>query len=252
MDAFALTDIGILRNMNQDAVFVQCTLIGSLNNLFVVADGMGGHQAGDFASAYAISRLQELVQKKTDKTPSELLEWAFQTINYELYEKGHTNEALFGMGTTLVACTLDDDLTMTVANVGDSRLYVYNQDRGLHQITKDHSYVEELVQRGQITRDSDLYKQSKNIITRAIGAGETVKTDIFQLELEPGDKVLLCSDGLTNMVPDSLIGFFLAISDSAENTARRLIHEANYAGGTDNISAIVVETVPIQDEEVTE
>lgn len=242
MEAFALSDTGKCREMNQDAVFAQCTPIGNLNNLFMVADGMGGHQAGDYASAYAIARLQELIRQETAKTPSELFEWAFQVVNYEIFEKGYRETNLYGMGTTLVVCTLDSDWHLTVANVGDSRLYLYNRQKGIRQITKDHSYVEELVRKGQLTRDSELYQQSKNVITRAIGAAADVKTDIFQLELEEGDQILLCSDGLSNMVPDSLLGLFLAVPDDAESKAYRLINEANYAGGTDNISAVVVMT----------
>ncbi len=250
MEAFALSDVGMCREMNQDAVFAQCTPIGNLDNLFVVADGMGGHQAGDYASAYAISRIQELLNKKQTKTVSELLEWAFQVVNYEIFEKGYSRPELYGMGTTLVACTLDKDGMLTAANVGDSRLYVYNTRKGIRQITKDHSYVEELVRKGQITRDSELYQQSKNVITRAIGAAEEVRTDIFQLELEPGDQILLCSDGLTNMVSDHIISLFLAIPESLENKARKLIQEANHAGGTDNISVVIIGTEPASPESV--
>lgn len=244
MEAFALSDVGMCREMNQDAVFAQSTPIGNLNNLFVVADGMGGHQAGDYASAYAIARLKELLQKVQEKTTSELFEWAFQVVNYEIFEKGYSRPEYYGMGTTLVACTVDESGMLTAANVGDSRLYVYNSKKGIRQITKDHSYVEELVRKGQITRDSELYHQSKNVITRAIGAAENVKTDIFQLELEPGEQILLCSDGLTNMVPDHVISLFLAVPDSLENRAASLIREANHAGGTDNISVVIVETEP--------
>ena len=127
MEAFALSDVGKCREMNQDAVFAQCTPIGNLNNLFIVADGMGGHQAGDYASAYAIERLQELLQKEQTKNASELLEWAFQVVNYEIYKKGYSRQEFYGMGTTLVACTLDENYVLTAANVGDSRLYVYNK-----------------------------------------------------------------------------------------------------------------------------
>lgn len=240
MEAFAISDVGRCREMNQDAVFAHCNPIGNLKNLFIVADGMGGHQAGDYASSFAVARIQELIQKEEKKTPSELFEWAFQIVNYEVFEKGYSRAELYGMGTTLVACTIDENRMLTVANVGDSRLYVYNKDYGIRQITKDHSYVEELVRKGQLSRDCELYRQSKNVITRAIGAAEDVKTDIFQLELEVNDQILLCSDGLSNMVPDHLISMFLAGTDSVEKKAQQLVQEANYAGGTDNISVIVI------------
>lgn len=244
LEAFALSDVGKCRESNQDAVFAQCTPIGNLNNLFVVADGMGGHQAGDYASAYAIARLQELLQQEQTKTASELLEWAFQVVNYEIFEKGYSRPEYYGMGTTMVACTLDENNVLTVANVGDSRLYVYSRKKGIRQITRDHSYVEELVRKGQLTRDSELYHQSKNVITRAIGAAKEVRTDIFQLELESGDEIVLCSDGLTNMIPDHIISLFLAIPESLESKALKLIQEANHAGGTDNISVVLVRTDP--------
>ena len=241
MEAFAISDAGRCREMNQDAVFAQCTSIGNLRNLFIVADGMGGHQAGDYASSFSVARLQELIQSEQTKAPSELLEWAFQIVNYEVFEKGYHEMELYGMGTTLVACTINENCMMTVANVGDSRLYVYNEKSGIRQITKDHSYVEELVRKGQITRDCELYRQSKNVITRAIGAEEDVKTDIFQLELDPDDMVLLCSDGLSNMVSDPLMSLTLSISDDIESKARRLVQLANDAGGADNISVVLIQ-----------
>ena len=129
LEAFALSDVGKCRESNQDAVFAQCTPIGNLNNLFVVADGMGGHQAGDYASAYAIARLQELLQQEQTKTASELLEWAFQVVNYEIFEKGYSRPEYYGMGTTMVACTLDENNVLTVANVGASRIYVYSRKK---------------------------------------------------------------------------------------------------------------------------
>ncbi|MDD7390215.1 MAG: Stp1/IreP family PP2C-type Ser/Thr phosphatase [Lachnospiraceae bacterium] len=248
MEAFALSDVGMCREMNQDAVFAQCTPIGNLDNLFVVADGMGGHQAGDYASSYAIARIQELLQKEQAKSTAELFEWAFRTVNYEIFEKGCSTPEYYGMGTTMVACTLDKNRMLTAANVGDSRLYVYSRNKSIRQITRDHSYVEELVRKGQITRDSELYQQSKNVITRAIGAAENVKTDIFQLELEPEDMVLLCSDGLTNMVPDHIISLFLSVPGTLEEKAEKLIQEANHAGGTDNISVVLMKTEPAEQE----
>lgn len=245
MEAFALSDVGKCREMNQDAVYAQCTAIGNLDNLFVVADGMGGHKAGDYASSYAIARLQELLQKEQTKNTAELFERAFQIVNYEIFEKGYRTPEFYGMGTTMVACTIDKNRMLTAANVGDSRLYVYSRNKGIRQITRDHSYVEELVRKGQITRDSELYHQSKNIITRAIGAAEDVRTDIFQLELEPEDMVLLCSDGLSNMVPDHILSLFLSVAESLENKVRKLIQEANHAGGTDNISVVLIKTEPV-------
>lgn len=240
MDSYALSDVGISREINQDAVFAQETRVGNLENLFIVADGMGGHKAGEYASAYAVKRLVELVSSSEETNPKNIFEWAFPIINQEVYNLGVSDESLSGMGTTLVACTIDSEHRLTVANVGDSRLYVYNAFYGLRQITRDHSFVEELVRKGQITRGSALYNQSKNIITRAIGAANGVKTDVFQIEIEEGDTILLCSDGLSNMIPDTIISLYLAIPDTAECKAKTFIQEANSAGGYDNISAVVI------------
>lgn len=240
MEAFALSDVGLCREMNQDVVYFQCAPIGNLSNLFVVADGMGGHQAGDYAAACSIERLCELIRQDENLSIRSVLESAYTQVNREIYEKGYSSPELYGMGTTLVSCTISRNHVLTVANVGDSRLYVYSQAYGLRQITKDHSYVEEMVRKGQITRDSDLYRKSKNVITRAIGAAEEVKTDIFQLEVDRNDQILLCSDGLTNMLEDPMITLILSDRDSTDNKARRLIEEANFAGGVDNISAVLI------------
>ena len=240
MESFAVCDIGKNRDMNQDAVFSGCFPIGNLDNLFIVADGMGGHNAGDYASTYAVGRLHSLMETPEEKSVSLQMQVNYAIINREIFEKGQLNPELSGMGTTLVSCTIDKEYVMTAANVGDSRLYVYHKTGGLRQITRDHSFVEELVRRGQITRDSDLYQQSKNIITRAIGADFDVETDIFQMELEAGDQILLCSDGLTNMVTDDEISDILKCTSSLKEKAEKLVQMANDAGGMDNISVVLV------------
>lgn len=251
MESFAVCDKGKCRDMNQDVVFSSCIPVGNLDNLFVVADGMGGHNAGDYASSYAVGRLRSLMETQGEEFVYRQLQESYKIINREIFEKGQQNPELSGMGTTLVACTINREFVMTAANVGDSRLYIYNQAGGLRQITRDHSYVEELVRKGQITRDSDLYQQSKNIITRAIGADSDVETDIFQLELEAGDQILLCSDGLTNMVTDDGISDMLKYSISLKEKAERLVQMANDAGGMDNISVVLVklpeDSIPVSE-----
>ena len=242
MKSYALTDKGICRQMNQDSIYHTCEAVGMLDNLFAVADGMGGHLGGDYASSHSISRLEELMRVSSEPAVSKRFEDAYTAINHEIYELGHTEAEYFRMGTTLVACTLNAERLLTVANVGDSRLYIYDCLCGLRQITKDHSYVEEMVRKGEITRDSELYLQSKNIITRAIGAAVSVKTDIFQVELEHGSQILLCSDGLTNMVSDDQIELVLKEETGPEAKTLKLIQMANEAGGEDNISVVIVET----------
>lgn len=240
MKSYAMSVVGMVRNLNEDAVFVCDEPIGNLNNLYIVADGMGGHQAGEYASAYAIARTKRLVNKHSEFTPGELFSWAYKLVNEEIYEKGKTEASKAGMGTTMVACTIDEEFCITVANVGDSRLYIYHNDGSLVQITKDHSYVEEMVRKGQMERGSEEYLKARNIITRAIGAEPSVETDTFQLELEESDYILLCSDGLTNMVPDERIIEILKTADTIEAKATIMVQEANDAGGSDNISVILI------------
>lgn len=240
MKSYAISVMGKVRNLNEDAVFVCDEPIGNLKNLYIVADGMGGHQAGEYASAYAIARTKRLVAKHPEFTRGELFSWAYKLVNEEIYEKGKADDAKAGMGTTLVACTVDEAFCITVANVGDSRLYVYHKDGSLIQITKDHSYVEELVRKGQMERGSEEYLNARNLITRAIGAESSVETDIFQLELEEYDQILLCSDGLSNMVSDEKIAEIFGLTGTIEEKAAIMVQEANDAGGLDNISVILI------------
>lgn len=240
MKSFAISDMGKVRNLNEDAVFVCDESIGNLDNLYIVADGMGGHQAGEYASAYAIARSKRLVEKHPEFTKTELFTWVYNLVNQEIYEKGKLEASKAGMGTTLVTCTIDQDYQITVANVGDSRLYICHKDGSIVQITKDHSYVEELVRKGQMERGSEEYLNARNLITRAMGAESTVETDIYQLELEECDQILLCSDGLSNMVTDERLSEILMTSESLEEKAAIMVQEANAAGGPDNISVILI------------
>jgi len=160
-------------------------------------------------------------------------------VNGELYDNAKQDVSLQGTGTTLVAATIEDD-TLYVANVGDSRLYLFRQGR-LIQITKDHSYVEELVALGQIERDSEEYRNKKNIITRAVGTGPVVNVDMFDEQLLPGDLILMCSDGLCNMVSDQEISSYLEAAGSLKEKVERLVDTANEYGGKDNITVILVD-----------
>ena len=149
-------------------------------------------------------------------------------------------ERLRGMGTTVVVATCLKDKYLEVANVGDSRLYVAN-DREIRQITRDHSLVEEMVRRGGIDRESARSHPDKNIITRAVGAEDTIMADFFDVELKPGDIVLMCSDGLTNMLEDEEIHMILSSQNSVEEKAEELVKAANDNGGRDNIAVILME-----------
>ena len=225
--------------MNQDFVFTSETTVGNLPNLFVVADGMGGHKAGDFASSYAVEVLLSTIREDENSNPVKIIRAAIENANTQLLREASDNETMSGMGTTMVLVTIVGHYAY-VANVGDSRLYLVDENK-ISQITKDHSLVEEMVRMGEISRDDARNHPDKNIITRALGAGRDVDVDFFDIRLTPGDILLLCSDGLSNMVPDEDIRQVIRTSETLEETGRRLVSMANDNGGRDNIAVVLVE-----------
>lgn len=239
MRAAALTDIGRVRKSNQDVVFSSTKPIGALPNLFLVADGMGGQQAGGYCSGMLKQCLISEVEASVGIPPIKVFGTAVETVNRKLYEEASTNAELSGMGSTLTAAFLDGDV-LHVFNVGDSRLYVLEKQGTLRQITRDHSYVEELVSAGRLERGSQEYNRNKNIITRAVGIGERVDLDAFELSAGDLSAFLLCTDGLTNMLSDEEIAQTIRENTDPEQVVRRLVEKANQRGGRDNISAVVV------------
>ena len=239
MKSYSITDVGQKRTVNQDFVFTSETPVGNLPNLFVVADGMGGHKAGDFASSYAVEVLLSTIREDENSNPVKIIRAAIETANTQLLREASDNEAMSGMGTTMVLVTIVGHYAY-VANVGDSRLYLVDENK-ISQITKDHSLVEEMVRMGEISRDDARNHPDKNIITRALGAGRDVDVDFFDIRLTPGDILLLCSDGLSNMVPDEDIRQVIRTSETLEETGRRLVSMANDNGGRDNIAVVLVE-----------
>ncbi len=239
MDFYLKTDRGRLRSQNEDAVYAEDVPVGILPNLFVLADGMGGYKAGDYASKHAIDVVVSELQSNNDSELISTLQNAISTANYEIHTESVENPERTGMGTTMVLATIEGS-EMTVANVGDSRLYLFEEGH-VRQITHDHSYVEEMLRFGRINEDDAKMHPKKHYITRAIGAEEKINVDFFEENVHPGDRVLLCSDGLTNMVPDVQIEEVLAESVSAQNACETLIELANRHGGTDNISVIVID-----------
>lgn len=237
MRAFAMTDVGRAREINQDYVFISEHPVGTLPNLFVVADGMGGHKAGDVAARFAVETLVHCIASQEEETaPLRVLQSAIKTANEQLYEKAQNNEAFTGMGTTMVAAVIEED-TLYVANVGDSRLYVMGEE--IIQITRDHSLVEEMVRRGEIRREEARSHPNKNIITRAVGTGPKISADCFEEPLD-GQTILMCSDGLTNMLEDEDIKIIMDQSESLEAAGRQLVAAANENGGVDNITVVLV------------
>lgn len=238
LKSYAITDIGRRRKLNQDFIYLSETPVGNLPNVFIVADGMGGHNAGDFASRYTVETIVEEIAASPEKNPVIILGKAIEKANANTRRKASEDRALMGMGTTLVMATCIGRY-LEVANVGDSRLYLVNDD--IEQITVDHSLVEEMIRMGSIDRESARNHPDKNIITRAIGARDTVEADFFNLELQGGDTILLCSDGLTNMVKDEDIQRILKGGGSLKERAEALVQAANNNGGKDNISVIIIE-----------
>lgn len=229
--------------MNQDYYFSSDTPIGNLPNLYIVCDGMGGHKAGEYASRYTVERMVAHVSRSRLENPVRILRDAIQKANEILVIESKEDEEKQGMGTTVVAATIIDH-RLYVANVGDSRLYVIGEK--IEQITKDHSYVEEMVRLGKVERDEARTHEKKNVITRAVGAMEEIKIDIFEVDLKDKDVVLLCTDGLTNMVTDEKIFQIVLSSIHTERIAQLLVEEANKNGGKDNITAVVLK--PYYDE----
>lgn len=235
------TDVGCTRSQNQDAVYASCEPIGSLPNLFVVADGMGGHNAGDYASKKAIDIILRSIISDTENDGLFAIQRGITTANEELfYEASHHVEKA-GMGTTVVAATIEDNM-LRVANVGDSRLYVLSQGT-LKQVTRDHSVIEEMVRNGQVSREQAQKHPKRNLITRAVGAEKQVRIDVFQLEMNEVQGILLCTDGLTTMVEDDRIAEIMMLPVTTKCKVEKLVQEANAGGGRDNITVLMIESM---------
>lgn len=238
MKISSLTDIGNTREMNQDYLYSSEESVGKLPNLFLVADGMGGHKAGEFASRYVVEHIVRSIKGSKAEEAVGILSESIETANRKLKEYADAHQQMRGMGTTIVAAVIQGR-TLLVANVGDSRLYIVGDE--ITQVTQDHSLVQEMVRLGQMDPQSAKNHPDKNIITRAVGVSEKVKIDIFERQLRAGEYIILCSDGLTNMVEDSVILQILHGAGSLSDKAERLIELANKNGGKDNITVIIIE-----------
>lgn len=243
MKTFSITDVGMVRQVNQDYVYTTNNPLGPLPNLFVVADGMGGHQAGDYASKYTVEVLQRELKESKEIDVEKALVSAIKTANREIIKEASCDPHLKGMGTTVVAATIVNHM-MYFANVGDSRLYLINQ--GITQLTKDHSLVEEMVRLGGIKPEEAKHHPDKNIITRAIGAKENVEVDFYEHRLKRGDIVLMCTDGLSNMVEDEELFHIVQGGRDIVEAGTSLVEAAKENGGTDNIGIVLAQ--PFTDE----
>ena len=223
------TDVGRVRPHNEDSYLVHFPL-------FAVADGMGGHAAGEVASTMAVSSLAE--SSLTKPSPEELGA-AIEKANLAVLDGVERGVGRPGMGTTCSAVVIGGS-HMAVGHVGDSRVYLLHEGK-LLRVTHDHSFVEELVEAGEITPEEARVHPSRSIITRALGSDPNMKADAFMIDVTTGDRVLLCSDGLPSMVPDDAIEEAMVTSPAPQACADRLVDMALEAGGLDNVTAIVVD-----------
>lgn len=241
MKAVFMTDRGKVRLHNEDAGGVFVNLDG--DRLAIVADGMGGHRAGDVASEMTITQLKiEWEASKGISTADEAEKWLKEQItkvNNLLFDHATNNPECDGMGTTIVA-TIATDRFATMAHIGDSRGYISNES-GFKQITEDHSLVNELVRSGQISKEDAEHHPRKNVLLRALGTEKAVEMDIKTIMFEEGDMILLCSDGLSNKVNEKEMLDILLNEDHLEQKAESLISLANNYGGEDNITLVIVE-----------
>ena len=237
--AAGVTDVGRVRDGNEDDFLDQSNRLG----LVAVADGMGGHRAGEVASATALEALRAAVAS------GEPLRDAIEGANDAVLEKSVSDQEFHGMGTTLTAGMLGSDGHLVVGHVGDSRAYLV-RDGELSQITDDHSLVEEMVRSGELTPEQAEVHPRRSVITRALGIDPQVEVDEYPIELQPGDRILFCSDGLTTMVRPDEIASILGREPDLRRAAQLLVDAANAAGGEDNITAVIIEAVEVSDDEV--
>jgi protein phosphatase len=227
------THPGLVRDSNEDSVYPESDGTGEGPILVAVADGMGGHAAGEVASRLAIETVTTSETAVADRVAQ---------ANEMVMDAAEQRSDQFGMGTTLTAGEFGPTGELAVGHVGDSRLYLFRGST-LLQVTKDHSLVAEYLASGAISAEEALNHPQRNVITRALGIARGVDVDAHTVNLRPGDRVLICSDGLTNMVPDDAIATILFEQSAAQAAGWALIEAANRAGGEDNITVAIVDVV---------
>ena len=228
-----MSDIGLVRATNEDSYVCEPP------HLFVVADGMGGHVAGEIASKLAVTTISRYIEENDELQGEELLKQAIVQANTSIYQLSLSKEEFTGMGTTVTAVYIEDNKAYW-GHVGDSRIYLF-RNQEFNQITNDHSLVWELVQSGNITKEEAKIHPKRNMLTRAVGTSCLIKIDTGVIELKPDDILLMCTDGLTNMVSEQDISNLLATKqDNLECIVSELIVNAKNAGGSDNITTILL------------
>lgn len=240
MNAFATSDVGKEREINEDYFFISYP--DDVVQLFILADGMGGYNGGEVASKLAVTTAKNYIltnYEKTDKNQEELYELVKSSVTYAnmvVYEKAQKNIDIQNMGTTLDVCLVYQGKSF-IAHIGDSRVYRLRKDY-LRKLTKDHSYVQQLLDEGKITKQESMEHPKKNMLIKALGVQTYIEPDVMIKGFIKGDAYLMCSDGLTNMVSEEDI--CKIIKENPTDSTKLLVQKANDNGGTDNITAIII------------
>ena len=237
MNVYGITDCGLIRKMNQDC-YASCELENG--TLAVVCDGMGGAKSGNVASQMAVDCFVDAVKNSsTEDEPGAVMNRALDEANDAVRQRSLEDPDCSGMGTTLVAAYLQNDLHGYVLNVGDSRGYLIGAS-GIRQITRDHSLVAEMVARGKLTPEEARSHPNKNIITRALGTDRRTPCDLFEVDLQPEEFILLCSDGLSNVVTEQEILYEVLHGGAADSCCQRLLEIALQRGAPDNVTVVLL------------
>lgn len=244
MNFHGLTDVGIVRKENQDSYAIR--ILSETAAAAIVCDGMGGARAGNVASAIAVETFCAAIEKswkdgipKDTQTRQEILSSACCKANSRVYERSISSPEYEGMGTTLVAALVLPD-EVHIANIGDSRCYLISPD-GIKQITLDHSLVQVLVERGEITQEQARTHPKKNVITRALGVDDHVMNDLYRIPRQENSWLLLCSDGLSNVIPDDVLYHEIIHTESPEECARKLLAITMENGAPDNVTIVLAQ-----------
>lgn len=239
--AWGITDKGVVRAQNQDAYYLKLT--GEDQAVAIVCDGMGGARAGNVASSMAVETasdyLEQLTAEELLSAPGDRLARAAALANEAVYRKSLHERECMGMGTTMVAAFVYSRKAQ-VLNIGDSRAYHIDSE-GIMKVTRDHSVVEDLVNRGQITPEQARLHPQKNLITRALGSEERSRTDLYDVALQPGDYLLLCSDGLSNTLTDQELLYEVVHGGEPENCCQRMLNISLSRGAPDNVTAVLIQ-----------
>ncbi len=239
MIGYGNTDVGKLRKVNQDYVYINNEPIGSLDNLYIVADGVGGHKAGEVASESAIDFFEQFIYETEDDEILDLLVSALAYANEEVFKLAKTNKQYENMGTTLLATTIKNG-KIFIAHVGDCRLYGIRNNK-IAQMTSDHTYAMDLFKAGVISKEEAKNSKDSNVLTRALGTEKNVKADALFCDVFEDDIFIMCSDGLSDMLTDDEIFEIASKNIPTEDKVESLIQRANDNGGKDNIAVIIIE-----------